>query len=174
MAKKNKNTASAPGGGAFPQANQINPAMSAVGMPMADTYAQPQNMMFPPSAQHQAGKKGKKEKKTKPSFNMTPEQMAALNLSPEQMAQMQLEEAVKEGQNPAMRLKKLKNPISVGNCFLNLFFLFVLSLVLVFVIAGFFYVDKFSLGTLFKNMFDEFGLTKFFKTIGDWFASWGK
>ncbi len=177
MAKKKKTTALPP----QTQMNPTMPVMSTGSMGMTsggEMYAAaPPTMMLPPQTQQSLpGKKqkDKKNKKNKPTLNMTPEQMAALNLSPEQMAQMQLEEAVKEGQNPSMRLKKLKSPISVGSCFLNLFFLFVISLVMVFVFAAVLYVDKFDLGVLFKDMFDDFGITRFFQSIGEWFSNIGK
>ena len=54
-----------------------------------------------------------------------------MQLTPEQEVQMQMEQAIKESNDPASRLKKLKSPLNVGGCLLNLLFLVVLTFALV-------------------------------------------
>lgn len=81
---------------------------------------------------------------------------------------MQMEQAIKESNDPASRLKKLKSPLNVGGCLLNLLFLVVLTFALVYLIL-YFQVDKFNFVTVTKDMMDKLGVTGFFQAIGNWF-----
>ena len=179
MAKKNNktNTAAIPptmplmgdpmsmqGGMPHMSAGMMPPPMGA--MPHMSAGMMPMNTIGVPMTE--PGKKGKKGKGAPPPI-MDPTMMPGLTA--EQMTQMQLEEAIKESQNPSARLKKLRSPLSVKSCLLNLLFMIILTLVLAFIIAGFFYVDKFSFPVVFNNMFEEFGIYKFFgETIPGWFT----
>lgn len=89
-------------------------------------------------------------------------------LTPEQEVQVQLEQAIKESNDPSSRLKKLKSPLSVGGCLLNLLFLVVLTIGLVYLIL-YFQVDKFNFVTVTNDMFEKLGISGFFRAIGDWF-----
>jgi hypothetical protein len=154
MAKKNKRTSAPPAAG-------MNPAMSmAGGAPIGSTMGTGPVMT--------GGKKGKKGRAGAAAAD------PAMTLSPEQMTQLQLEEAIKESQNPSMRLKKLRSPWSVRSCLLNLLFLVILTLAVVFILAWTlpgYKVDKFHFGVLWMNMFEEFGIVGFFNRIGEYFAN---
>lgn len=113
----------------------------------------------------------KKDKKapaaaTPPKGNTPP--VPNMQLTPEQEVQMQMEQAIKESNDPASRLKKLKSPLNVGGCLLNLLFLVVLTFALVYLIL-YFQVDKFNFVTVTKDMMDKLGVTGFFQAIGNWF-----
>ena len=151
MAKKNKT-------------NAAPPPVQMMGDGPAPAMAMTHGAMPPPA-------KGKKAKAAKnaPAPMLTQEQM--MSMSPEQLSQMQLEEAIKESQNPSMRLRKLRNPLSVRGCLLNLLFLIILTLVAVFAVIGIFYVDKFNIGVIFNSMMREFRIYDFFNMIGNWFSN---
>lgn len=89
-------------------------------------------------------------------------------LTPEQMTQVQLEQAIKESQDPSSKLKKLRSPLSVRGCLLNLLFWAILSFGIIFLVC-FFMVDIFNFGDIFKDMMNKFGITQFFANIGAWF-----
>lgn len=131
-------------------------------------------------------KKGKeKTKKNKKGADAAAQQSAAganglppagtpsvplANMSPEQMTAAQLEQAIKESNDPSTRLKKLRSPINVRSCLLNILILVVLTLSIV-ILWSFFAVDKFNFVTVMSDMMDKFGITKFFTvTIPGWFG----
>lgn len=91
-------------------------------------------------------------------------------LTADQITQAQLEEAIKESQDPSSRLKKLRSPITFKSCLLNLLILIVLTVGIV-LLCCFFLLDRetFNLWVVIKDIFDKFGITKFFRTIGNWF-----
>ena len=93
-----------------------------------------------------------------------------MQLTPEQEVQMQMEQDIKESNDPASRLKKLKSPLNVGGCLLNLLFLVVLTFALVYLIL-YFQVDKFNFVTVTKDMMEKLGVTGFFRAIGNWFKN---
>lgn len=103
-----------------------------------------------------------------PTNNLNNTVIDKSQLTPEQLTQIQLEEAIKESTDPSARLKKLKSPLSVGGCLLNIFFLILVTLVIVFIIV-YFMVDKFNILEVAKDMLDKFGITDFFIAIGNWF-----
>ncbi len=83
----------------------------------------------------------------------------------------QLEQAIKESNDPSSQLKKLKSPISVKSCLFNILMLIVLTLVIVIVwcvIA----VDKFNFVTVVKDMSWQFGITQGFQWLGAQISSW--
>ncbi len=94
-------------------------------------------------------------------------------MSPEQMTAAQLEQAIKESNDPESRLKKLHSPISVKSCLLNILILIVLTIGIV-ILWCFLAVDKFNFGTVFSHMMHEFGIAQFFEnmwtTISGWFS----
>ncbi len=91
-------------------------------------------------------------------------------LTPEQLTQIQMEEAIKESQDPSSRLKKLRSPFNVRSCLLNLLILVVLTVGIV-LLCCFLLLDRetFSLAVVVKDIFNQFGITKFFRSIGNWF-----
>ncbi|MCM1367227.1 MAG: hypothetical protein NC184_00200 [Roseburia sp.] len=95
------------------------------------------------------------------------------NLSPEQMTAAQIEQAIKESNDPESRLKKLRSPINVRSCLLNILFLIIMTLAIV-VIWCAIEVDKFNFVTVVKDMSSQFGITQGFQwlwsTISGWFS----
>lgn len=95
------------------------------------------------------------------------------NLSPEQMTAAQIEQAIKEANDPESHLKKLRSPINVRSCLLNILFLIILTLAVVIVWCAV-AVDKFNFVTVVKDMSSQFGITQGFKwlwaTISGWFS----
>ena len=80
----------------------------------------------PPSS----GKKSKKNKADAATGlppNVDPSQLTA-----EQLTQVLIEEAIKESQDPSSKLKKLRSPLSVKGCLLNILILVVLTVGIVF------------------------------------------
>lgn len=121
----------------------------------------------PPVAEK--GKKGKKKDKKKKGKDAAPQmQIDRSKLTPEQLAQLQLEEAIKESTDPSSRLKKLKSPLSVGGC-LGMLAIFIVATLLIVFIVCWIMVDTFNPLVIAKDMCDKFGITGFFKAIGDWF-----
>lgn len=93
------------------------------------------------------------------------------NLSPEQMTAAQLEQAIKESNDPSTRLKKLRSPLNVRSCLLNVLLLIVLTLGIV-ILWCFLVVDKFNFVTIMSDMFTKFGIVDFFKNLGATIAGW--
>lgn len=91
-------------------------------------------------------------------------------MTADQMTQAQIEEAIKESQDPASRLKKLRSPLSVRSCLLNLVILVVLTLAIV-ILVCYLLLDHetFSLLVVIKDILNKFKITDFFRTIGNWF-----
>lgn len=114
--------------------------------------------------ENKAGKKGKKGKKG---------DEAAAATSPENMTNSQLEQAIKDSNDPTSSLKKLKSPISVKNFFLFLlgFILLTFAIVIVWCAIA---VDKFDFVTVIKDMSYQYGITQFFQnmwaTMSGWFS----
>lgn len=88
-------------------------------------------------------------------------------MNPDQMTAQQLEQAIKESQDPEARLKKLKSPLNVKSCLLNILFLIILTLGIV-ILWCWIEVDKFNFGTVVKDMSDQFGITAAFEGFGEW------
>lgn len=91
-------------------------------------------------------------------------------MTADQLTQVQLEEAIKESQDPSTKLKKLKSPLSFKSCLLNLVILVVLTVAIV-LLCCYIMLDHetFNLWVVIKDMFNKFGITDFFKKIGSWF-----
>ncbi|MCL2062499.1 MAG: hypothetical protein FWH03_07770 [Firmicutes bacterium] len=174
MGKKDKSTATA-----APMPNTMmysQPAYSQPGMmPPTSAAGMPPTGMPNTMPNTMPGKKAKKGKKDKdisvaiPKPTAMQEELMA-QMSPEQLQQMQMEEAIKESQNPSMRLRKLKSPLSVKGCLLNILFLVVLTIIAVFAVIAIFYVDRFNLGVIFRSMMQEFKIYDFFQMVGGWFS----
>ncbi|MCH5158846.1 MAG: hypothetical protein J1F33_06590 [Clostridiales bacterium] len=109
-------------------------------------------------------KKEKKEKGKKGADANPP----LSSMSPDQMTAQQLEQAIKESQDPDARLKKIKSPINVKSCLLNVLILIILTLGIV-VLWCFLEVDRFNFVTVVKDMSDQFGITAAFQGMGEWF-----
>ncbi len=92
-------------------------------------------------------------------------------MSPEQMTAAQLEQAIKESNDPNSKLKKLRNPINVRSCLLNLLILIVLTLAVVILWCAI-VVDRFNFVTIMSDMMSKFGITQFFQNLGKTIAGW--
>ncbi len=94
-------------------------------------------------------------------------------MAPDQMTAAQIEQALKESNDPSSQLKKLHSPLSVKSCLLNLLFLIILTLAIVIIWCAI-AVDKFNFVTVVKDMSSQFGITQFFQkmwaTIAGWFG----
>ncbi len=95
------------------------------------------------------------------------------NMSPEQMTAAQIEQAIKESNDPNSRLKKLRNPFNVRSCLLNVLILIVATFAIV-ILWSFLVVDKFNFVTVMSDMFSKFGITDFFTNIGRTISGWFK
>ena len=93
------------------------------------------------------------------------------NMSPEQMTAAQLEQAIKESNDPNTRLKKLRSPINVRSCLLNILILIVATLAVV-ILWCWIVVDRFNFGVIMSDMFGKFGITDFFKNLGSTISGW--
>lgn len=89
------------------------------------------------------------------------------NMSPEQMSAAQIEQALKESNDPESRLKRLRSPINVRSCLLNILILIVLTLGIV-ILWCFLAVDKFNFGTVFFDMMEKLGIAPAFRTFWNW------
>ena len=93
-------------------------------------------------------------------------------MTADQMTQAQIEEAIKESQDPSSRLKKLRSPLSVKGCLLNILILVVLTVAIV-ILCCYLLLDKetFNLWVVIKDLFDKFGITKAWNTVVGWFKN---
>ncbi|MDR2201478.1 MAG: hypothetical protein LBP26_01735 [Clostridiales bacterium] len=136
---------------------------------MGQSGAVPPAGAAPPTAPRQSkgGKvKGGTDKRKRPGLPYSGAQPNLSSLSPDQMNQMQLEEAIKESSNPAMKLKRLKSPLSFKSCLLNILLLAVLTIIVAFVFVWIFKVDRFNPIYIAADMLNDFGITKFFVDLG--------
>lgn len=94
-------------------------------------------------------------------------------MAPDPLSAAQIEQKLKDGTDPDMRLKKLHSPISVKSCLLNLLILIVMTVVIV-IVWCYFKVDKFNFVTVVKDMSWQYGITQGFQwlwaQISGWFA----
>lgn len=95
------------------------------------------------------------------------------NMSPEQMTAAQIEQAIKESNDPNNRLKKLRSPLNVRSCLLNVLILIVATLAVV-ILWCFIVVDKFNFVTVMSDMMSKFGITQFFTNMGSTISGWFK
>ncbi|MCH5165691.1 MAG: hypothetical protein J1G01_04750 [Clostridiales bacterium] len=93
------------------------------------------------------------------------------NLSPDQMTTAQLEQAIKESNDPGNRLKKLRSPLNIKSCLLNILILIVVTFAIV-VFWCWLAVDKFNFAHVMSDMMDKFGITSFFKNMGSTISGW--
>lgn len=93
------------------------------------------------------------------------------NLSPDQMTAAQLEQAIKESNDPNNKLKKLRSPVNLRSCLLNILILIVATLALV-ILWCWIVVDSFNFTTIMSDMFGKFGITDFFKNLGKTINGW--
>ena len=148
----------------------------------------PKEQKDPKAAQPEKAKKEKKEKKDKKGAPLKPGDPgysaagkkdgkgvadAAIDrsqLTADQLTQAQIEEAIKESQDPSARLKKVHSPFNVRSCLLNILILVVLTIGIV-LLCCYFMLDKetFNLLVVIRDIFNKFGITKFFRSIGNWF-----
>lgn len=93
------------------------------------------------------------------------------NLSPDQMTAAQLEQAIKESNDPNTKLKKLRSPINVRSCLINIAILIVATFAVV-ILWCWLVVDSFNFGTIMSDMFSKFGITQFFSNLGKTISGW--
>lgn len=128
-------------------------------------------------------KKGKEKKNKKDQAAPAPADGAASggaaggapadlsNLTPEQMTAAQIEQAIKESNDPNSKLKKLRSPLNVKSCLLNLLILIVATFGVV-ILWTYLVVDTFNFGTIMSDMFGKFGITQFFTNLGSTISGW--
>lgn len=92
-------------------------------------------------------------------------------MSPEQMTAAQLEQAIRESNDPNTKLKKLRSPVNLRSCLLNILILIVLTFGIV-ILWCWKAVDKFDFATIMGDMFDQFGISKFFSNLGKTVSGW--
>ncbi len=92
-------------------------------------------------------------------------------MSPDQMTAAQLEQAIKESNNPESRLKKLRSPVNVRSCLLNILFLIIMTLAIVMIWCAV-AVDKFNFVVVVKDMSSQFGITQGFQWLFAQIRSW--
>lgn len=93
------------------------------------------------------------------------------NMSPDQMTAAQLEQAIKESNDPNNKLKKLRSPINVRSCLINIAILIVATFAVV-ILWCWLVVDTFDFGTIMSDMFSKFGITQFFSNLGKTISGW--
>lgn len=93
------------------------------------------------------------------------------SMSPDQMTAAQLEQAIKESNDPNTKLRKLRSPLNLRSCLLNILVLIVVTLAVV-ILWCYLVVDKFSFGFIMSDMMNKFGITDFFKNMGSTISGW--
>ena len=124
-------------------------------------------------------KKGKDKKDKKGKAAPAPEGAASggapagdlSNLTPDQMTAAQIEQAIKESNDPNSKLKKLRSPLNVRSCLLNVLILIVATFAVV-ILWTYLVVDTFNFGTIMSDMFSKFGITQFFTNLGNTISGW--
>lgn len=92
-------------------------------------------------------------------------------MMPEQMTAAQLEQAIRESNDPESRLKKLRSPFNVRSCLLNILILIVMTLAIVLIWCAI-AVDKFNFVTVVKDMSWQFGITQGFQWLWAQISGW--
>lgn len=93
------------------------------------------------------------------------------NMSPDQMTAAQIEQAIKESNDPNNKLKKLRSPINVRSCLINIAILIVATFAVV-ILWCWLVVDTFDFGKIMSDMFSKFGITQFFSNLGKTISGW--
>ncbi|MDE6201134.1 MAG: hypothetical protein K2M47_04570 [Clostridiales bacterium] len=93
------------------------------------------------------------------------------NLSPDQMTAAQLEQAIKESNDPNTKLKKLRSPINLRSCLINIAILIVATFAVV-ILWCWLAVDTFDFGHVMSDMFSKFGISQFFTNLGNTISGW--
>ncbi len=122
------------------------------------------------AAQNTQGQNGAQNPAADMAVNINNTKLDRNAVTADQMTQAQIEEAIKESQNPTSRLKKLRSPLSVRGCLLNILILVVLTVAIV-LLCCYIMLDKetFNLWVVIKDMSDKFGITQFFGKVAAWF-----
>lgn len=92
-------------------------------------------------------------------------------MTPDQMSVAQLEQAIKESNDPQARLKRLRSPINLRSCLLNILALIVITVCIV-ILWCYLAVDKFNFVTVVKDMSSQFGITQGFQWLGNTIRGW--
>lgn len=101
----------------------------------------------------------------------TTQSISLSNMSPDQMTAAQIEQAIKESNDPSSRLKKLRSPLNVRSCLLNILILIVVTFAIV-ILWCYLAVDKFNFVTVMSDMFEKFGISGFFRNLGSTIKGW--
>ncbi len=100
-----------------------------------------------------------------------PTNIPPTNIPPEQPASTeQIEQTLKESSAEG-KLKKLRSPINVRSCLLNILFLIILTLGIV-LLWSYLAVDKFNFVTVVSDMSKQFGITDGFKWLWAQISGW--
>ena len=119
-----------------------------------------------PKEKKAKGKKGKDAAQATAPGSSAP-------LTPDQSASAQLEQAIRDSNDPSSQLKKLRSPISVKNFFLFLLAFIVLTIAIVLVWCAI-AVDKFDFVTVISDMSRQYGITQFFQNLWATMSGWFK
>ncbi len=116
--------------------------------------------------QHPKGKAQSQNANKVPVNNINDMQLDRSKVTAEELTQAQIEEAIKESQDPTTKLKKLRSPLSVRGCLLNILILVVLTVGIV-LLCCYFMLDHetFNLWVVIKDMSEKLGVTGFFRKI---------
>lgn len=101
----------------------------------------------------------------------TTQSISLSNMSPDQMTAAQIEQAIKESNDPSSRLRKLRSPLNIRSCLLNILVLIVVTFAIV-ILWCYLAVDKFNFVTVMSDMFEKFGITGFFQNLGSTIKGW--
>ncbi|MCL2234750.1 MAG: hypothetical protein FWC11_01375 [Firmicutes bacterium] len=132
-----------------------------------------QNSGMPPPHHHGGGMMTHASYQSQSAVYPAPGPLPNLtSLSPEQMNVVQLEEALKESQNPSMRLRRLRHPINVRSCLLSVLFI-VLAVAGVTLFIIWLMVDVFDFGYVWFDATYDLGIRAFFRSFASWITGNG-
>ena len=141
----------------------------------AKAQAAPAAPGTPPVAGTQAPAGKGKKSKTKKGKQQAAPAVDTSKLTAEQLTQVQIEEAIKESQDPSSRLRKLRSPLSVRGCLLNILILVVLTIAIVIFVCWLkLDHETFNLGVVLKDMLHKkkkkkHSVMNILKAIGNFF-----
>ena len=126
----------------------------------------------PKESKDKKAKKGKKGDATgTPSTPGSAGSTPLANIPPDQMTAAQIEQSIKESSDPETHLKRLRNPINVRSCLLNVLILVVLTIAIV-ILWCYIKVDKFNFATVVKDMSWQYGITQGFQWLWAQISGW--
>ena len=141
----------------------------------AKAQAAPAAPGTPPAAAGAQAPVGKGKKSKNKKGKQAAPVVDTSKLTAEQLTQVQIEEAIKESQDPASRLRKLRSPLSVRGCLLNILILVLLTIAIVIFVCWLkLDHETFNLGVVLKDMLrklptEKHSIINILKAIGNFF-----